>query len=77
MAQGDTHSAPQERHPAPRAWRLAVIGAALGSRLHRPALLRRLGRPVQLQVAARSRARFEAALEQIALHEGVLLPPTA
>ncbi|MGL6113063.1 MAG: MerR family transcriptional regulator [Rubrivivax sp.] len=31
-----------------RAWRLAVIGAALGSRLQRPALLRRLGRPVVL-----------------------------
>jgi MerR family transcriptional regulator, light-induced transcriptional regulator len=31
-----------------RAWRLAVIGAALGTRLQRPALLRRLGRPVQL-----------------------------
>ena len=31
-----------------RAWRLAVIGAALGSRLQRPALLRRLGRPVLL-----------------------------
>ena len=31
-----------------RAWRLAVIGAALGSRLQRPALLRRLGRPVEL-----------------------------
>ena len=34
--------------PPVRAWRLAVIGAALGSRLQRPALLRRLGRPVVL-----------------------------
>jgi MerR family transcriptional regulator, light-induced transcriptional regulator len=34
--------------PAGRAWRLAVIGAALGARLQRPALLRRLGRPVAL-----------------------------
>ncbi len=33
---------------APRAWRLAVIGPALGARLQRPALLRRLGRPVVL-----------------------------
>lgn len=33
---------------APRAWRVAVIGVALGARLHRPALLRRLERPVQL-----------------------------
>lgn len=32
--------------PPVRAWRLAVVGAALGSRLKRPALLRRLGRPV-------------------------------
>ncbi|MCU0965868.1 MAG: MerR family transcriptional regulator, partial [Burkholderiaceae bacterium] len=29
-------------------WRLAVIGAGLGKRLQRPALLRRLGRPVVL-----------------------------
>jgi DNA-binding transcriptional MerR regulator len=34
--------------PPPRAWRLAVIGAGLGARLKRPALLRRLGRPLQL-----------------------------
>jgi len=31
-----------------QAWRVVVIGAALGSRLRRPALLRRLGRPVEL-----------------------------
>ena len=34
--------------PPIRAWRLAVIGPALGTRLHRPALLRRLGRPLVL-----------------------------
>ena len=34
--------------PSARAWRLAVIGAALGTRLQRPALLRRIGRPVEL-----------------------------
>ncbi|MEO7850766.1 MAG: MerR family transcriptional regulator [Rubrivivax sp.] len=34
--------------PPVRAWRLAVIGAALGTRLMRPALSRRLGRPVSL-----------------------------
>jgi MerR family transcriptional regulator, light-induced transcriptional regulator len=34
--------------PPPRAWRLAVVGAALGSRLQRPGLLRRLDRPVAL-----------------------------
>lgn len=32
----------------PSAWRLAVIGAGLGARLQRPALLRRLDRPVQM-----------------------------
>lgn len=31
-----------------RAWRLAVIGAGLGTRLQRPALLRRLGRSVEM-----------------------------
>ena len=39
---------PLDATPVPpvRAWRLAVIGAALGTRLQRPALLRRLGQPV-------------------------------
>jgi DNA-binding transcriptional MerR regulator len=32
--------------PPAQPWRLAVVGAALGSRLQRPALLRRLGQPV-------------------------------
>jgi hypothetical protein len=36
-------------HPTPvRTWRLVVIGAALASRLRRPSVLRRLGRPVEL-----------------------------
>jgi len=40
---------PDAGHAPPvRAWRLALIGAALGSRLQRPALLRRLGRPLVL-----------------------------
>lgn len=34
--------------PPARAWRVAVIGAALGTRLQRPALLRRLTRPVMV-----------------------------
>ncbi|NDG41534.1 MAG: MerR family transcriptional regulator [Betaproteobacteria bacterium] len=34
--------------PPVRAWRLAVVGAPLGKRLQRPALLRRLDRPVVL-----------------------------
>ncbi len=36
------------RVPAPRAWRLVVVGRALGTRLLRPALLRQMGRPVDL-----------------------------
>jgi hypothetical protein len=43
---GEFHDAPPS--PPVRAWRLAVIGAALGTRLQRPALSRRLGRPVSL-----------------------------
>ena len=34
--------------PAPRTWRLAVVGATLGERLRRPDLLRQLGRPLRL-----------------------------
>ena len=65
-----------------RAWRLAVIGAALGSRLQRPALLRRLGQPVSLlgpfddaaQAAAALRGSDVDALliHEPQLHEGWL-----
>lgn len=57
--------------PPVRAWRLAVVGAALGSRLQRPALLRRLGRPLALlgpfdgiaqAAAALKGSRFDALL---------------
>ena len=41
------HSKAADSQPL-RAWRLAVIGVALGTRLQRPALLRRLGRPMVL-----------------------------
>ncbi len=34
--------------PVPPAWRLAVVGPALGARLQRPALLRQIGRAVEL-----------------------------
>jgi DNA-binding transcriptional MerR regulator len=51
-------------HAAPvRAWRLAVIGTALGSRLQRPALLRRLGRPVVLLGRFDDIAQAAAALQ--------------
>ena len=45
--QKPAHPAAARAQPL-RAWRLAVIGAALRTRLQRPALLRRLGRPVVL-----------------------------
>ncbi len=59
--------------PGP-AWRLGVIGAALGTRLRRPALLRRLGRPVVLlgpfadatQAAA---ALQDSAVDALLIHE--------
>jgi MerR family transcriptional regulator, light-induced transcriptional regulator len=43
-------------------WRLAVIGAALGTRLRRPALLRRLGRPLELLGPFDDAAQAAAAL---------------
>jgi hypothetical protein len=49
--------------PPVRAWRLAVIGTALGSRLQRPALLRRLGRPVVLLGPFDDIARAAAVLQ--------------
>ncbi len=44
------------------AWRVAVIGAALGARLQRPALLRRLGQPVSLLGPFDDAAQAAAAL---------------
>ena len=68
--------------PPVRAWRLAVIGASLGVRLRRPALLRRLGRPVVLLGSFADAAHAAAALQGSAidallihepyLHEGWL-----
>ena len=46
-----------------RAWRLAVVGAALATRLQRPALLRRLGRPVLLLGPFDDASRAAAALQ--------------
>lgn len=46
-----------------RAWRLAVIGTALGARLQRPALLRRLGRPVSVLGPYENIAQAAAALQ--------------
>lgn len=54
-----------ESAPAPplRAWRVAVVGAALATRLQRPALLRRLDRPVALLGPFDSVAQAAAALQ--------------
>lgn len=59
---------PGDRQAAPnalpgRAWRLGVIGAALGTRLRRPALLRRLGRPVVVLGPFADAAQAAAALQ--------------
>jgi len=59
---------------APRPWRVAVIGAALGARLQRPALLRRLARPVQLlgpfdTVAQAAAALKSAELDALLIHD--------
>jgi MerR family transcriptional regulator, light-induced transcriptional regulator len=70
--------------PAPpaRAWRLVLIGPALGPRLRRPGLLRRLGRALDLlgpfddaaqAAAAVGRARVDAVLVHAPrLHDGWL-----
>lgn len=60
--------------PPVQAWRLAVIGAALGSRLQRPALLRRLGRPVVLLgpfdgVAQAAAALQDSPIDTLLIHE--------
>jgi DNA-binding transcriptional MerR regulator len=51
------------RLPPVRAWRLAVIGAALGARLQRPALLRQLGQPVVVLGPFDDAAQAAAALQ--------------
>lgn len=45
-----------------RPWRLAVVGGALARRIERPALLRRLGRPMELLGPFTDAAQAEAAL---------------
>ncbi len=77
-------SAFSDASPSPpvRAWRLAVVGAALGTRLKRPALLRRLGQPVSVLGPFDDAAQAAGALQgsevdallihQPHLHEGWL-----
>ena len=55
-------------------WRIAVIGAGLGARLRRPALIRRLGRPLQMlgpfDTIAQAAAHVQPAdLDTLLIHE--------
>jgi MerR family transcriptional regulator, light-induced transcriptional regulator len=73
--------------PPAQTWRLAVIGTALGHRLQRPALLRRLGKPLVLLGPFEDAAQASAALQgtqidalllhEPQLHEGWLAPINA
>jgi DNA-binding transcriptional MerR regulator len=54
----------QERPSLTRPWRVAVVGAVLAQRLQRPALLRRLSRPLQLLGPFADAARAAAALQR-------------
>lgn len=68
---------PAAAAPAPaRPWRLAVIGAALGVRLQRPALLRRLGRPLQLLGPFSDLAQAAAVLQASDVDALLLQEPT-
>ena len=60
--QGGAGAQAADPPPRVRAWRLAVIGSALGARLQRPGLLRRLGRPVTLLGPFDDAAQAAAAL---------------
>jgi len=73
VARADTGSA-AVGSTAPRPWRVAVVGASLGARLQRPALLRRLERPVQLlgpfDTVAQAASNLKSAdLDALLLHE--------
>lgn len=66
-----------ERPGAQRPWRVLAIGPGLGARLQRPALLRRVGVPVQLLGAfdtfeAAAKATTPADLDAILVHEPML-----
>jgi DNA-binding transcriptional MerR regulator len=76
-AQALAHGTPRtEIHglAALRPWRIAVIGAGLGARMRRPALLRRLGRPLQMlgpfDTIAQAAAHVQPAdLDTLLIHE--------
>lgn len=58
-----------------RAWRLAVIGATLGNRLQRSALLRRLGPPVMVLGPLDNAAQGGAALQDSAVDAALIHEP--
>ena len=62
---------PTPAHP----WRVAVIGTALAQRLQRPALLRRLSRPVQLLGPFADAAHAAAALQGASIDALLLNEP--
>lgn len=73
-ARGDRHAAAAPRvNSAP--WRLVTIGATLGARVQRPALLRRLGRPVVLLGPFESLEQAASALQGQTVDAVVLHAP--
>lgn len=60
---------------ATQPWRVAVIGKALGARLQRPALLRRLSRPMQLRGPFADAVEANAALRGAAVDLLVMYEP--
>jgi MerR family transcriptional regulator, light-induced transcriptional regulator len=74
LVAAQTGAAPPEPGLVPgKAWRVVVIGAALGARLRRPELLRRLGRPVQwigpFDDAAQAAASRAEEVDAVLVHE--------
>jgi DNA-binding transcriptional MerR regulator len=56
-------------------WRVAVVGTALAQRLQRPAVLRRLSRPMQLVGSFADAAQAAAALQDVPIDALVLYEP--
>lgn len=76
QAAGRPGAAPVAAAAAPsQAWRLAVVGTALGPRLQRPALLRQLGRPLELLGPYADAAQAEAALQGVQVDAVLLHAP--
>lgn len=74
LAAGQDADPAHEPSPPEPAWRVAVIGTALGTRLQRPALRRMLSRPVQLlgpfgDAAQAAAALPPASVDALVVHE--------